>query len=116
MWALIGITLLQCLLLSTGQVLLKRALLQNEGEFSFMYGTRLFANGWFIGHMAMYVVASVLWWFIVKRYPLSVVYPLASFSYVFGVLAAVFVFHEQVSMLRWIGLALVVIGCCLIAK
>lgn len=54
--------------------------------------------------------------YIIKHYPLSVAYPMISLSYVFGMLAAVVCFHEDVSLSKWIGVAFIIIGCCLIAK
>lgn len=39
-----------------------------------------------------------------------------SLSYVFGLLAAMLFFHEQVGAAKWMGVALIVAGCCLIAK
>ena len=54
--------------------------------------------------------------YIVKHYPLSVAYPMISLSYVLGLLAAILFFHESVSVMKWVGVGLIVLGCCLIAK
>jgi undecaprenyl phosphate-alpha-L-ara4N flippase subunit ArnE len=43
-------------------------------------------------------------------------YPMMSLSYVFGMLAAIYIFHEQVSTVRWLGILLIMAGCYLIAK
>ena len=43
-------------------------------------------------------------------------YPMISLSYVMGMLAAVFIFHEQVPAVRWIGLAFIVIGVVLVVQ
>ena len=43
-------------------------------------------------------------------------YPLASMSYVFGMLAAIFIFHEEVPLTRWLGVVLIMGGCYFIAK
>ena len=43
--------------------------------------------------------------------------PMAENSlYVFGMLAAIYIFHEQVSTVRWLGILLIMAGCYLIAK
>ena len=60
--------------------------------------------------------ASLLWMYIVKVFPFSSAYPMVSLSYVFGILAAILFFHEEVSMIKWFGVAFIVIGCLLIAK
>jgi undecaprenyl phosphate-alpha-L-ara4N flippase subunit ArnE len=39
-----------------------------------------------------------------------------SLSYVFGMVAAIVFFHEDVSLTKWIGVGLIMVGCCLIAK
>jgi undecaprenyl phosphate-alpha-L-ara4N flippase subunit ArnE len=43
-------------------------------------------------------------------------YPMISLSYVFGMLAAIVFFHEEVPLVRWAGVALIMLGCVLIAK
>ena len=60
--------------------------------------------------------ASLLWMYIVKVFPFSSAYPMVSLSYVFGMLAAILFFHEEVSMIKWFGVAFIVVGCMLIAK
>lgn len=60
--------------------------------------------------------ASLLWMYIVKHFPLSVAYPMVSITYIFGMLAAILFFHEQVSVWKWLGIGFIMIGCCLIAK
>ena len=54
--------------------------------------------------------------YIVKHYPLSVAYPMVSLTYVFGMLAAMVFFHEPVSLAKWIGIGLIMAGCCLVAR
>jgi len=43
-------------------------------------------------------------------------YPMISLSYVFGMCAAILFFHEEVPLIRWAGVALIMLGCVLIAK
>ena len=64
----------------------------------------------------LFLGASLLWMFMLKTFPLSVAYPLGSLSYVFGILAAILIFHEDVSMAKWIGVGLIMAGCGLIVK
>jgi len=37
-------------------------------------------------------------------------------SYVFGMVAAILFFHEEVSLQKWCGVACIVLGCALIAR
>jgi undecaprenyl phosphate-alpha-L-ara4N flippase subunit ArnE len=43
-------------------------------------------------------------------------YPMVSLSYVFGMFAAMIFFHEEISVIKWIGVACIVVGCTLIAR
>lgn len=60
--------------------------------------------------------ASLLWMYIVKVFPFSTAYPLVSLSYVFGMIAAILIFHEEVSIIKWTGVIFIVIGCLLITR
>ena len=114
---LIPISLLQCMLLTGGQVLMKYGL-QKAGDFSFSWGSfgRLFINWQFICCGIFFAVGSVLWMYIIKNFPFSMAYPMVSLSYVMGMFAAMIFFHEQISIERWLGVLLILSGCVLIAK
>jgi undecaprenyl phosphate-alpha-L-ara4N flippase subunit ArnE len=60
--------------------------------------------------------ASLIWFYIVKHFDLSVAYPLISISYVFGMLASVFIFHETVPASRWIGVGFIMAGVVFLTK
>ena len=51
-----------------------------------------------------------------KAFPLSIAYPMVSVSYVFGMIAAIFFFHETVDVWKWIGVFLIITGCILIVR
>lgn len=114
---LLAISILQSALLCGGQVLLKLAL-QRMGVFSWTldFFSRNLTNWWFLACGVCYAVATVLWLYIVKHFPFSMAYPMISLSYVFGMVAAIVFFHEQVPASRWIGVFLIMSGCVLIAK
>lgn len=114
---LIAISLVQCLLLAGGQVLLKFAL-SAMGTFSWtcaFFGRQL-VNWWWLGCGLCYLAATVLWMYILKNFPFSMAYPMISLSYVFGMLAAGLIFHEQIPLTRWLGVALIMGGCVLVAR
>ncbi|MBQ7511528.1 MAG: EamA family transporter [Prevotella sp.] len=117
MWRIIPYALLQCLLLTGGQVFLKFALMRMPAfgwtrEFwgSLLVNWQFAASGLFFG------LGSLLWMYIVKVFPFSTAYPMVSLSYVFGMLAAMLFFHEEVSAVKWLGVLLIMVGCTLIAK
>lgn len=114
---LILLSILQCVLLSCGQVFLKLAL-QRMGEFTMAWRFFLaqLTNWWFLGCGLCYAAASVLWMYIVKTFPFSMAYPMVSLSYVFGMLAAMFIFHEPIPLGRWVGVLLIMVGCIFVAR
>lgn len=117
MWRVVCCSICQSLLLAGGQVFLKFAL-GNMTPFgmTWAFWKSLFVNWQFAACGAFFGLSSVLWMYIVKTFPLSVAYPMISLSYVFGMLAAIIFFHEEVSQTKWAGVVLIICGCCLIAK
>ena len=116
-YRLLLISVIQCLLLCGGQVLLKFAL-KVMGNFSWnmSFFVSQLTNWWWLGCGLCYGAATVLWMYIIKNFPFSMAYPMISMSYVFGMLAAMFIFHETIPLTRWIGVALIMLGCILVAK
>lgn len=114
---LLPISLLQCMLLTGGQVLLKYGLAK-AGDFSMSlpYFQKLLINWQFICCGLCYGAGSILWMYIIKHFPFSMAYPMVSLSYVMGMFAAIFFFHEQIPLTRWVGVFLIMSGCVLIAK
>lgn len=117
MWRVVFLAVIQSALLAGGQVFLKFAL-QRMHPFGWNkdFWVSLLLNWQFACCGAFFGASSVLWMYIVKHYPLSVAYPMISLSYVFGMLAAIVFFHESVSAAKWLGIAFIIVGCCLIAK
>ena len=111
MWRVVFLSVIQSSLLAGGQVFLKFAL-QKMQPFgwtrAFWYS--LLLNWQFACSGLLFGSSSVLWMYIVKHYPVI------SLSYVLGLLAAILFFHESVPVMKWVGVGLIVLGCCLIAK
>ena len=117
MWRIISYAVVQSLLLTGGQVFLKLAL-SRMPSFSWsrdFWGAAL-ACWQFAASGMLFASASLLWVYMVRLFPLSTVYPLVSLSYVFGMVAAMVVFHEDVSLGKWLGVLFIMVGCFLIAR
>nr|WP_245592227.1 EamA family transporter [Ectobacillus panaciterrae] len=71
---------------------------------------------YFIGGGILYVLATAVWIFILSKIPFSVAYPLQSMSYIVGMLAAYFLFKEQIEISQWFGVGLIILGAYFIAK
>jgi undecaprenyl phosphate-alpha-L-ara4N flippase subunit ArnE len=117
MWKIISLAVLQSALLCGGQVFLKFAMMRMP-KFSWTreFWLSLLVNWQFALCGLCFGAASLLWMYIVKVFPFSKAYPMVSISYVFGMIAAILFFHEQVNALKWIGVACIMVGCFLIAK
>ena len=98
--------------LATGQMLWKLGMSKMDG-FNIL---SIMLNAYIILGIALYGLATVLWLYILSREELSLVYPLQSITYVLGTLLAIFVFGENVSLLRWIGVATIIVGATLVAR
>lgn len=114
---ILPLALLHSALLAMVQVLLKFAL-QKILPFSFSkdFWSSVLLNWQLLLCGVCFVSNSLLWIYIIKRFPFSVAYPLISLSYVFGLIAAIVFFHEHVELRKWIGVFLIMTGCVLIAR
>jgi len=113
----IVLTLFQCMLLAGGQVCFKFAVARlHQFQWTWNWFFDVLTNWWLLASGICLVSATVLWGFILKYFPFSVAYPITAFAYVFGMLAAVFIFRETVPLTRWIGVGLIILGVCFIAK
>lgn len=114
---LLTLALIQSALLAIGQVMLKLGVGRMEpfGWNERFWHSVLF-NWQFAASGLCFGAGSLLWMYIVKRFPLSMAYPMISLSYVFGLIAAAMVFHEIVDYKKWLGVTLIIGGCILISR
>jgi multidrug transporter EmrE-like cation transporter len=71
---------------------------------------RLLLNPWIISAFASAFLASLCWMAAMSRFQISHAYPFTSLSFVIILLLSALLFHEPVTPLKLIGLALIVIG------
>ena len=114
---LILLAVMQSCLLAVGQAMLKLALQRMPTPAATWQCVREILTNWQFAACGMcYLSASLLWMYIVKYYPLSQSYPMVSLSFVFGMIAAMLVFHESIDAGKWLGVVLIILGCILIAR
>jgi drug/metabolite transporter (DMT)-like permease len=117
MLKLLGLAVVQSFLLMLSQVFLKLAVTRfGPFEFRFAYVKTVFGNIHLMISGITVLGAISLWVYILKHYPFSIAYPLGSISYIFGLIAAVLVFHESVSPLRWLGVCIIIVGIYFVTK
>jgi len=64
----------------------------------------------------IYVFNFLMWIIILFKVDLSIAMPIGSFGYILTPLAAMIFLHESVGPLRWIGIALIILGIHFVAK
>lgn len=117
MLTLLPLSVVQALLLAVGQVLVKVALQHMpRPEFSWSFVWSQATNWWWLFCGICFSGATFLWAYILRHYPFSLAYPLSSMAYVFGMIAAMAVFHEQISASAWCGIGLILLGCYLVSQ
>lgn len=115
MLKLVLLVMLQSALLTTSQVLLKMALNAfGKFQWSFAFFKTVFSNIPFALSGISIVSALAIWFYVLKKFEFSVAYPMTSISFVFGLLAAYFIFHEAVVWTRWLGVAVIILGVILV--
>ena len=117
MLKLVCFSVVQGMFLSGSQILLKLALVR-MGDFSWTWKffQNLLVNWYLLASGMSAICAALLWALILKHNDLSLVYPLTSVSYIFGILGGIFIFHEAVPPLRWIGVMFIIIGAVFLTR
>ena len=117
MLKLLGLAIVQSFFLMLSQVFLKLAVMQfGAFQFTFAYIKSIFGNIYLVISGITVACAISLWVYILKHYPFGIAYPLGSISYIFGLFAAVIIFHEHVSVTRWLGVCIIIVGIYFVTK
>ncbi len=77
---------------------------------------RMATQGHFVLGAACYVLSLFVWILGLSRVPVSVAYPLLSIGYIVNAIAAHYLFGEDVTTTRWLGIGFIVVGVWLVAK
>ena len=114
--------ILMCVLIGTaGQLLLKYGM-DKIGEFAFTMqnigpiALKIIANPFIVGGVFCYASSLIVWLLILSRAQVSYAYPMLSLGYVITAISAYYLFGEDLSPARIIGILLIISGVLLIAK
>lgn len=117
MIVMVLLMLLQTATLAFSQVALKLAMAHLKWEWSWSFiWHHVLLNAWMMFAILLMILANLFWLYMLHKYDFSKVYPLTSLGFIFGILAGLFIFHEQVGFMQWIGVTLVITGCMFIAE
>jgi multidrug transporter EmrE-like cation transporter len=107
------------LLAVIGQLLMKKGMLE-FGTFPvsqlLVKIIPIFMNPYVFLGLACFGISSVFWLVVLSRLPLSLVYPMVSVAYILVAFASMIFFKEQVSVVRWLGISVIVVGVFLISR
>ena len=107
------------LLAVLGQLLMKKGMMV-FGTFPatqiFYKIIPMFMNPWVFFGFASFGLSSLFWLIVLSRMPLSLVYPMVSFAYVLVALVSMVFFHENVTLVRWMGIAVIIVRVFLISR
>ncbi len=66
--------------------------------------------------IAVIILDLIIWLYVLKYIPLSIAFPLSRLVDVLVPISCWLILKEEISSLRWCGIALVVIGVAIVAK
>ena len=107
--------------MSASQLLLKKGLLvidQSPQSLSELvpFFLKAYTNPYVISAVFLTLVTALAWILAVSRAELSHIYPFMALSYVLIALFSLWLFNENITALRWLGIALICIGVFFVAR
>ena len=76
----------------------------------------MFLNPFVFSGIACFGLSAVTWLVVLSRLELSYVYPLVSVAYIMVAIASWILFKENVTLIRWLGILVIVMGVFLISR
>ena len=76
----------------------------------------MFLNPYVFFGFTCFGLSSLFWLVVLSRLPLSFVYPMVSIAYVIVAFASVIFFKEHVSLIRWMGIGIIILGVFFISR
>ena len=102
-----------------GQLLMKRGMM-SFGTFPvsqlLAHLVPMFLNPWVFLGLFCFGLSSVFWLVVLSRMELSLVYPMVSVAYVIVALLSWYFFRENLTLVRWAGIAVIICGVVLISR
>ena len=103
---------------TVGEILLKKGAssVANAHTWASAMGLTPLASAWTWLGIIVYVLSLVTWLYVLRTVPLSIAFPLVNVVHVFVPLGASVFLHEHVSIKRWLGICLIILGVMAIVK
>lgn len=82
----------------------------------FEFAARITSNPWLWLGVIFYLANFFLWIVLLSRVDLSVAFPMSSFTYIIVPVLAIIFLRENVHLVRWSGIILIIIGISLTSR
>lgn len=118
---MLPLILMGVILNTAAQLLLKAGMLR-IGHFDFELNKLLnisyqvMLNPYIIIGLLAYIISFVVWLMVLSRVEISFAYPLISIGYVLSAITAYYFFNEDLSVLRLLGIVVILFGVYLVAR
>ena len=107
------------LLAVMGQLLMKKGMML-FGTFQvtqlFSKIIPMFLNPYVFFGFVCFGLSSIFWLVVLSRLEISLVYPMVSVAYVLVAVVSWFFFKENLTIIRWAGIAVILLGVFLISR
>ena len=120
-WPTFTLLLIAMCLAVTGELLLKSGM-NRHGELNVSLSTlvpttiKLFTSPFVLGGFVFVFSGALFWLAVLSRWDLSLAYPLLSISYIIGMVASVVFLGEKVTLVRALGVLVIIVGVFLISR
>jgi|TARA_B100001964_G_C14213824_1_gene591717 uncharacterized membrane protein len=104
LWA-IGLVILATFIGAFGPILLKKASEKKLSKIS-----SLMKNHHLFGGVSLYAIGTILFIPALKGGDLSILYPFVALAYVWVSLLSVKFLGEKMNLMKWVGIALIIVG------
>jgi multidrug transporter EmrE-like cation transporter len=115
-----GLVLVGVLLNAGAQLLIKAGttalgtLVSADGPIATVL--RIAFQPYILGGLLCYVISVGIWIVVLSRVPVSVAYPMLSIGYVVNAFLAYFLFGESLTVLKLVGIGVIIIGVIMVAR
>jgi len=103
----------------TGQLLMKKGM-NMFGSFPINQMVQkiipMFMNPYVFFGFACFGLSSIFWLAVLSRFEISMVYPMVSLAYVVVAIASLILFKENITLIRWVGIGVILLGVVLISR
>ena len=88
----------------------------NSLDKAFSFLLHILTNPPLLGGMLLYFLSAVVWAYLLTKLDISFVQPILALTYVVTPILAFWLLQEGVPLMRWVGIAIIIIGVVIVAR